>query len=76
MVFFNTIINKRWINPSKLTVWVVFLTKNFVTKKSLDPRSVEIIKVNIYYQVNLGIFDTYEKATEKLTEVQKSISNS
>tara|TARA_B100000963_G_scaffold225539_1_gene196743 strand:+ start:405 stop:2534 length:2130 start_codon:yes stop_codon:yes gene_type:complete len=48
---------------------------NFARDKSLDPRSVEIIKVNIYYQVNLGIFDTYEKATEKLTEVQKSISN-
>ena len=48
---------------------------NFAREKSLDPTSVEIIKVNIYYQVNLGIFDTYEKATEKLTEVQKSISN-
>ena len=49
--------------------------ENFARNKSLDPRSVEIIKVNIYYQVNLGIFDTYEKATEKLTEVQKSILN-
>ena len=51
------------------------LTPNFVTKKSLDPRSVEIIKVNIYYQVNLGIFDTYNEAAEKLNEVKKSISN-
>ena len=33
--------------------------ENFARNKSLDPRSVEIIKVNIYYQVNLGIFDTY-----------------
>lgn len=49
--------------------------ENFVTKKSLDPKSVEIIKVNIYYQVNLGIFDTYNEAAEKLNEVKKSILN-
>ena len=48
---------------------------NFAREKSLDSTSVEIIKVNIYYQVNLGIFDTYNEAAEKLTEVQKSISN-
>ena len=49
--------------------------ENFARNKSLDPRSVEIIKVNIYYQVNLGIFDTYNEAAEKLNEVKKSISN-
>ena len=49
--------------------------KNFARNKSLDPRSVEIIKVNIYYQVNLGIFDIYNEAAEKLNEVKKSISN-
>ena len=49
--------------------------ENFVRNKSLEPQLVEIIKVNVYYQVNLGIFDTYDEATEKLNEVKKSISN-
>ena len=49
--------------------------ENFVINKSLDRKLLKIIKVNIYYQVNLGIFDSYDTAAEKLTEVQKSISN-
>tara|TARA_A100001011_G_scaffold80233_1_gene83286 strand:+ start:7975 stop:10104 length:2130 start_codon:yes stop_codon:yes gene_type:complete len=48
--------------------------ENFAINKSLDPQLVEIIKVNIYYQVNLGIFDTYDEATEKLNKIKKSIS--